>query len=114
MGQGGGGTRSRQRAHSLSTRPAHFGALSRSWSRVDAHTATVTAHTEGTSGWGDDVVIVKPIEEATMSTPTTYPVRNTDPLAIPGHLARYVEEVETWRLEALAYRAAQLVAEAHR
>jgi hypothetical protein len=49
-----------------------------------------------------------------MSTPTDREVQRTDPITVPGHLARYLAEVETWRLEALAYRAAQVAAEAHR
>jgi hypothetical protein len=47
-----------------------------------------------------------------MNTPTTYADRDSE-LAVPAHLARYAAEVETWRLEALAYRAAQ-AEKAHR
>ena len=47
-----------------------------------------------------------------MNTPTTHPVRDPQ-LVVPAHLARYDAEVETWRLQALAYRAAR-ADEAHR
>jgi hypothetical protein len=49
-----------------------------------------------------------------MSISTTHPIRDRDDLAIPAHLARYVAEVDTWRLEALAARAARIAEEAYR
>ena len=42
-----------------------------------------------------------------MRTTTKFHDRPTLELATPGHLARYAAEVEEWRLEALAYRAAR-------
>jgi hypothetical protein len=40
-----------------------------------------------------------------MESPTPDPAPDRDDLAVPGHLASYLAEVENWRLEALAYRA---------
>jgi hypothetical protein len=45
-----------------------------------------------------------------MRTPTTRHDRR--PEAVPNHLAEYLAEVETWRLEALVARAARAVANA--
>jgi hypothetical protein len=45
-----------------------------------------------------------------MRTPTTRQDRRHE--IVPGHLADYLAEVETWRLEALAARASRAVANA--
>jgi hypothetical protein len=42
-----------------------------------------------------------------MQSYPTHPAHQDD-LTIPAHLAPYAAEVEAWRLEALAYRAARI------
>jgi hypothetical protein len=49
-----------------------------------------------------------------MKKQTTHPIQDRHELVIPGHLARYDAEVETWRREARAYRASRAAEEAHR
>jgi hypothetical protein len=47
-----------------------------------------------------------------MESPTPEPEPDREQLAVPAHLASYLAEVETWRLEALAYRAGRAVEDA--
>jgi hypothetical protein len=54
------------------------------------------------------------MQGGTMNTTSPSQTRDRDELAIPNHLARYLAEVEMWRLEALAARAARIAEEAYR